>query len=165
MNKRLIDGDKLLHRAKEITESPIAPSMELWELINEIENGAFDVPSDQGETARLRAALGSIQWGEWERTHELNGLEVWTTKRINPVKIAQEALYLHAEDTGIQKVEKVGVCNVKRHFDGLQGLLDDVNWNGDKQAIRDEQKTIRYTLYMLGITIPGISMEVDKGHD
>lgn len=37
-------------------------------------------------------ALNYIQMGEWERTHDFQDLEVWTTRRINPPEIVREAL-------------------------------------------------------------------------
>lgn len=99
MKQRLIDGDKLLYRAYEIYEDD---DLTMYDLIAETESGKFDTTSDQGEATRLREALNCILNGSWSRTYDLNGLEVWTTNRINPFKIANEALSSHTEDTGIQ---------------------------------------------------------------
>lgn len=37
-------------------------------------------------------ALNALHMGNWESTLDESGLEVWTTKRINPPRIAYEAL-------------------------------------------------------------------------
>lgn len=49
--------------------------------------------------------LSSILLGEWVCTYDEQGLEVWTTRRINPPQIANEALALGQEGEGNQDAQ------------------------------------------------------------
>ncbi|MGF6352456.1 hypothetical protein ABIE27_000352 [Paenibacillus sp. 4624] len=57
--------------------------------MNRLQNLANRQGKELGEA---RYALNAIQMGEWACTHDNHGLEVWTTRRINPGQIAREAL-------------------------------------------------------------------------
>lgn len=52
------------------------------------------------ELEGVHYALKVIQMGEWACTYDEQGLEVWTTRRINPGQIAREALAAGQEEGG-----------------------------------------------------------------
>ncbi|CAM4274352.1 hypothetical protein [Paenibacillus xylanexedens] len=54
------------------------------------------------ELEEARYALNAISMGEWACTFDEQGLEVWTTRRINPGRIAREALAVGQEGEGNQ---------------------------------------------------------------
>ncbi|WP_339194648.1 hypothetical protein MKY95_23300 [Paenibacillus sp. FSL P4-0176] len=61
--------------------------------------------TENAELLRLRKeleeahyALNAISMGEWACTFDEQGLEVWTTRRINPGRIAREALALVGQE-------------------------------------------------------------------
>lgn len=126
-DKRLIDGDKLLEWFRElegntwhISTNDVLSIMEM-----EVDKGRFDIPSNQGESARLRSAITSlpdkIMDVSWMDTEELNfpvenptveDQEEWLNTFIGLLDQHVRGLFLdefealssHTEDTGIQKV-------------------------------------------------------------
>jgi hypothetical protein len=87
MNKRLIDGDKLFKALEGDAE-----------LVNYIKSGRFDIPSDQGEAARLRGALTEVK----RLVTESKG-RMWTGVGI--CDVVDRALSYHTEDKGLERRE------------------------------------------------------------
>lgn len=98
---RLIDGDKLIDHinvcANDLYDrGGIVPSGVLVILRDTIEEGEFDIPSDQGEGARLREALNTIA------SIKYDNLSYGPEDAECMNRIAIETLSSHREDTGIQ---------------------------------------------------------------
>ncbi|PZT52017.1 hypothetical protein DN757_29685 [Paenibacillus silvae] len=66
--------------------------------MDELEEAQAEVERLTKELERAHYALNAIQMGEWSCTYDEQGLEVWTTRRINPGRIASEALALREEE-------------------------------------------------------------------
>lgn len=140
---RLIDGEALLNQIDEKLKSmrnvaAYSYSSGIYHgyqtLYNEINNGNFDIPSNQGES-RLREALIEVK----RMVLESKG-RIWTGVGICDV-VNNVLSSSHTEDTGIQKV--------REYWISLEN-------SGTSYDI-DQMHGVRITLKYLGITIPGIT--------
>ncbi len=116
---RLMDGEKLLEWLQRQGDSSGAYHTLRYitrQISSEVESGAFDFPTDQGEAARLREALEVAFHLLEEHQPE------WYLKRHYNTMIL--ALSSNTEDTGAQKVKDMYSSNEGLYIIGIRDTLN-----------------------------------------